>query len=367
MPDARVTLNVGGRRYGGWKSARIVRSLEAISGAFELGITERWAGRGEPWPIGEGDACELAVNGTTVITGHIDARDRSFAPGSYSVAVRGRDRTGDLVDSSVNLGKWEFAGVDVLTFAQRICEPHGIAVRLQSGIALGPAPAKLSIDPGDKGQAVLEAACRSAGLLPVSDGVGGLVLSRAGRERCASELVEGENLLSGSASFSLADRFRTYRVLAQHHGKDNASGKTAASPAGSAEDLGVTRSARALIVRGEGSLTATAAKARAEWEAATRAARGDTVTVTVQGWTQADGALWPINHLARVRAPRLGVDGELLIVQTVFALTVEGGATTEITLRRPDAFLPEPQVPADGTGAAGGDRYWKEIRRGALT
>ena len=82
--------------------------------------------------------------------------------------------------------------------------------------------------------------------------------------------------------------------------------------------------------------------------------------MTVQGWTQGNGALWPVNALVRVRSPHLGVDGDMLISQVVYSVG-EDGTKSVLTLRRPDAFTPEPSV---SNPAKGGPLYWKEIQHG---
>jgi prophage tail gpP-like protein len=355
-----ISLHVGGREFGGWTRARVTRSIESIAGSFELEVTDRWSGQSSSWPISEGDECSVSVNGTVVLTGYVDRRRLSYGPEEHSISVSGRDRTGDLVDSSALLGQWDFRNASVHTLASRVCDPHGIRVVLQSALNSAEIPplSKLTIDPGDSGFDVIEKACRMAGLLPVSDGTGRLVLTRAGTGRAATPLVEGENILAASSEFDISGRFRRYVVLAQHHGSDEFSGTAAAHIHGSAQDATVERSARVLCVRAEGSSTRAYAKRRAEWEATVRAARGDSAVVTVQGWTQANGALWPVNSLVRVKSPRIEIDGDMLISQVTYSAD-SGGSTTELTLRRPDAFKPEPVVKKRQSS-----NLWKEISGG---
>lgn len=362
---SNVSLAVNGRIYAGWKTARVMRSIESVSGSFELSVSERWENQDQPWPIGEGDTCVVSLGNTPIITGYIDRRSLSYNTSSHDVSVTGRDRAGDLVDCSALVdfngrkANWEFKGISVLQFAQKICKPFGINVSLQPGLKLPTNPVKLCIDPGDSAFNALEHACRLAGVLPVSDGQGGLVLTRAGKERCTSRLVQGENILSASAEFDHSQRFHQVFVLAQHRGTDEFSGKSAAAISGKAFDIDISRTERVLIVRPEGGANQAHAQLRAEWETITRAARGDSVTVTVQGWEQSDGTPWPINKLVSITSPLIGVDGDMLITQATYNLTVDGGSTTQLQLKRPDAFLPQPT-----TAPTSGDRYWKEIVKG---
>jgi len=328
-----IKLRVGGAEYGGWKTARVTVGIEALSGSFSLGVSERWGGQDQPWPINEGDACTVVLNGEPVLTGYLDAREPSFE----GVTVEGRDRAGDLVDSSAVSDHWEFKGYTIEQIARKICAPFGISVAMQAGLVLT-APKKFSVDPGDTAANALENVCRLAGLLAVSDGCGGIRLTRASSERCVVDLMQGNNILPGArARFDMAGRFRTYRVLGQHRGSDNLSGANAAAVKGEATDLAVTRPERVLVIRPEGNVTAAQAKQRAEWEAITRAARGDTLSIPVQGWTQGDKARtrWTPNKLVRVRASRLGVpDADMLITQVVYSVDRNGGTRVEAWLLR---------------------------------
>lgn len=350
-PDLRLRVN--GQDYGGWKSATIIRGIEAISGAFQLTASDRWAGQGRPWPIMEEDVCALLVAGERVILGYVDKREPSFGPSSHSFSVSGRDRAAALVDCSAVLGKWEFLKVDLLTLAQRLASPFGISVALQPGLKPPKPVEKVSINPGDTAFDVLERTCRAAGVLPVSDGEGGIVLTRVGQARASTALVEGQNIISADAEFNAEARYSRYIVMAQHPGAEGFAGEQAAAVRGEARDESVRRTDRVLLVHAEGAATRDHARRRAQWEAKVRAGRAAAVSVTVQGWTQGDGSLWPVNALVPVRAPFLGVDGDLLITQATYSLS-ESGSTTELELKRPDAFLPEPVV------SKGGER-WKEL------
>jgi prophage tail gpP-like protein len=339
-----VVLRVNGSEYAGWTSARVSRGIETAAGSFELSVSDRWAGSA-PWPIREGDECTVVVAGEVMLTGYVDRRRVSIAAGEHSVSVSGRDRAGELVDCSAVLTTWEFVRTPVLEVARKVAAPHGVTVSLAPGLAPPPVPDKVSVDPGDSVFEVVERACRSANLLAASDGRGGLVLMRPDSTRTYTAIIEGVNLLSGSAEYDSSGRFRKVIVRGQSVGTDVLSGEQAAAVQVSAEDANVARAARVLLVRPEGAVTAGVAKRRAQWETAVRAARALSVTVSVQGWTQGNGTPWPINALVRVVSPRLELDEELLIVQATYTLDGSDGARTELQLRLPGAYEPEPVIP----------------------
>lgn len=344
---ADVELTVNGRVYRGWTSIRVTRGLEAIAGSFDLSVSERWSGQNDPWPIVDGDACTVAIAGFVdpVITGYVDVRGHRYDAQAHVLSVSGRDKTADLVDCSAVLSAWEFQHVSVPEFCAKLAKPFGIEVTVQPGLALTDRIEKLVVNPGDTAFDVIDRVCRMVAALPVPDGRGGLQLTRANvTVRTTTALVEGENVIAASVQYDSSRRFRSYIVLGQRAGSNEGFGETVSRIKATASDDNVTRAARVLLIRPEGVVTPKSAAARAQWEAKIRAARSAAFTVTVQGWTQGDGTVWPFNVLAPVRIPTLGVDTELLITQTEFGLSVEDGTTTRLTLMSKDAFLPEPVI-----------------------
>ena len=323
-------------------------------------MSDRWVGQDESWPIVEEDECKVLLGDTKVITGYVDKRSISYGSEEHSFGVSGRDKTGLLVDCSASLDKWEYRNVDLLTFAKRVCDPFGIEVKLNVRLgqeSLKPLT-KISVDPGDTAFEAIERACRMAGLLAFSDGNGSLILARPGTSRTTTALIEGKNILTAAADFDSSNRYRTYLVLGQHRGSDALNGANAAHIKSYAEDLTVKRAARTLLIRPESNVTVEQAKKRAQWEAIVRAARGDSVSVTVHGWAQENGTLWPVNALVTLQSPFLGINGQMLISEATYSFD-EGGTVTHLTLRRPDAFVPEPKI-TNAKNAA-----WKEIEGGA--
>lgn len=353
-----LSLIVNGRRFSGWKAIRVTRSMESLAGSFDLEVNDRWAAQDVPWPIAEEDRCILEIDGETVIAGYIDRRSYELDAKSRRLSFSGRDRAAVLVDASAVLSKWTFRSATVLQIARAVAQPFGVSVSLQPGLVLPKPLPKLVVSPGDTAWHVIEQAAQAAEVLAISDGAGGILLTRTGRTRAAS-LVEGENILRASVSYDGANRFYRYLVVTQTAGTDNAPGNATRVKA-IAYDEGVRRQDRTLLVRSERGMTIDYARRRADWEARIRAARAETVSVTVRGWRQPGGALWAPNAKSHVESPSVGVNGVLLISQVDFGLDAEGKLAT-LRLVRPDAFDPEPQ--AIVRKSKGG--LWKELAGGA--
>lgn len=356
---SEIELIVGGFRYAGWKGVRITRSIENLSGKFELDVSERWGAQDEPWAIAEEDPCRVEIDGIPVIDGYIDARNPSGSKESLALSYSGRDRAAALIDNSLVLSQWTFRNLTLFEFATTVAEQWAVPVSLQAGLVLKTRD-KIVVQPGDKAYEVLAREAAEDGVLFVSDGRGGIVITRSGKTR-ATSLIEGENIYSGSGAYDGAERYYRYVIATQSAGTDEACGE-ATRVFAEAFDEGVLRKDRVLFIRPEKSYNQADARRRADWEARIRAARAETVTLTVLGWKQPNGTLWPLNALTRVKAQRLaGVDGDMLISQVDHSIA-EAGEITQLRLVRPDAFTPEPQTAK--VKAAGG--LWKELDRGGL-
>lgn len=363
MTTPPIELSVDGKRYGGWQTVEITHSIEALAGGFSLGLSEQWAGQPKPWPIPDDAECSVLIDGVPIITGFLDSTEPAFDTSTRSITVRGRDRAGDLVDCSAQLGAWSFTQVNALELAKKICAPYNVPVTLQAALVstVTVPKKKYSIDPGDTAAEALAALCKLAGLLAVSDGRGGIVLTRAGTERLATVLVEGENLLSCRGKFSSSQRFRTYEVMGSHKGRDDLSGAQACGVRGSATDMNA-RAGRTLIVRPDHGITPATAKMLAEWNAARRAALGEQVTAKVQGWAESVyEPVWPLNKLVRVKSPSCRINGDTLIAGRTLSFSATEGTTVTLDLRNPAAFTPDPTI---GRAGGTGNRYWREIVRG---
>lgn len=341
MPD--ITLTVNGAIYGGWLQADVRLGIEQVAGSFELDITERWADRREPWPIRHGDQCSVQVDGETVITGHVDDMLPQFDASQHSVTVVGRDATGDLVDCSAIAKSGEWKGRTLLQVAQDLTKPFGINVKAETDI--GDAFKTAALQEGETVFEALERGGRMRGVLLISDGLGNLVITRAGQKRIDTALVQGENILRGNATFSLRDRFSEYVCKGQNIGFDTSEAEKNAQPVSKpVSDDGVNRY-RPLIIIAETVSDSKGLNDRALWEAAVRMGRSARPVITVQGWKHA-GGLWKPNRLVKVQAPYFQLDREMLIVSVAYRIS-EQGTTTDIELCRPEAFellpIPEPK------------------------
>lgn len=357
MPEAPapLTLEIAGTAYGGWTGVSVVRSIESLSGSFALRVSERWPGSPEARAIRPGNRGTIRIGSEAVISGYVDQVAISRSGLDHQISCQGRDAAGDLIDCSPDLSPGEWHGRTVLDIARELAAPFGISVR--ADVSVGAPFAKVSLDPGASVWDLIDELSRYRALLPVSDGQGAIVFTRAGSARAAAALVEGENILEQSLSLSWEDRFSRYTVKGQAQGTDQLLGEAAAGAVGRASDAEVLRHRPKVIVAGKG-ITTEQAQQRASWESTVRAGRSSVATISVVGWRQGPnetGPLWPVNAIVDVRSATLGLAREMLITELEYTLD-EGGRRTRMQLMRPDAFalLAEPE---ESNGGLGFDPY----------
>lgn len=333
---SKAELYVGADIFGGWQRVSVTRSIEQIANGFELEVTERWPGQSTSRPIRCGEQCVLKLDTEVVVTGYVDDAEPSYDKQSHGLSIRGRDTTGDLVDCSAihKTGQWANAKLDRI--ATDLCAPFKIGVKVETDVG-EPFPS-FKIEPGETAFECIERAARLKAVLLIADGAGNLVITRAGKTKGETALVEGQNILSARGTFSWKDRFSAYTV--KGHDKlafdgDAVDGHVA--PAATAHDEAITRY-RPRIVLADDHGNKTRFRDRAEWEKNVRMGRGLRGSITVQGWQDGAGKLWQPNTLVTVTSPLLYLhEAEMLIVGCLH--TLDGGGTrTALSIARPDAF-----------------------------
>jgi len=290
-PD--IILEVGGQRYGGWKSIDISRGLEQCAGTFRLSVTDRWPQQNEPRGIKAGAACRVTIDGRAVITGYVDDVEVSWSATSHEYRVSGRDKTADLVDCCPP--SLQLKGADLPALARRWAGLFGIEVMVEA--ECNKAVPGFKTEEGETCFEMLERLARANAVMLTSDGDGRLVITRAGTRKAAAALQMGGNLLRLALSSSMKDRFSEVTVKGQSAGSDTWDGPGNAQAKGTATDPNVLRY-RPLTVIAEQEEFGSAAT-RARHEVAVRYGKGHQARALVNGW-YAGTELWQPNRLADI-------------------------------------------------------------------
>lgn len=346
-----VTLLVNGKNYGGWKQATVTRSLDAISGKFDLSSVDKWETSGQRWTIYPGDKCELSIGGKALITGYVDKTSPSYDSNSHAIRISGRDKTADLVDCSAVVTSSEIRGLNLTGIIQALAKPFGVGVVAQTDP--GPVFPSFGIQPGETVWEAIERAARQRFMVVTTDGQGNIVIADIGTARAVDDLIEGQNIKEASADYDYSQRFSRYIVKGQSAASNDGAQAAVPNIQSEAVDPNIKRY-RPKILTAETQASDGSASNRADLEAATRAGKSTKISVTVVGWTMSNGELWPLNVLVRIRSPFLSIDEDMLISEVKFDVS-DGGVVTELQLTRPDAYLL-----GQGKGKRGKDKKQKK-------
>lgn len=370
-PSGRVTLTVDGKSFSKWTRVEVTRDLREIAGSFRLEyVDEGRAAQSLPDMIAvppyfriirAGMPCTVAIDGETVLTGYIDTTTVDWQGNALTAMVEGRDRTGDLVDcAAAPNGPAEFSGVDLLHVASIICAPFNISVR--ADVDLGAPFARLSMHPHETALAFLEKAARQRAVLLVSDGQGGLLLTRGGSTPAPASLTRPGNIQGGAARESWRGRHSDYFVKGQTDSRAMRGGQPAAldssvtpdgtdsTPAsatqteastvlttGHAVDPEITRWRPTVrITRTQSGMSTTTEQAF--WALRVARGEGSELRYTVLDWRAGpQSALWLPNQVVTVTDPYADIDKPMLIAGVIYA-EGEQGLVTQIRVAGRTAF-----------------------------
>lgn len=352
---ADITLTVGGVDWTGWESLQASRSVDAMAGAFSLGLADRVQYGGASLPLAPGMECELSSGADTLVTGFIDSVSQSLDSGRHGITVSGRDRSADIVDASAVHAPGSWKGASLMDICSALCAPFGVPVTLEGD--QGQPVTAFQIQPGESVAEAVQRLLKQRELVAVPDGKGGLRLAGLAQETLSAVLQEGVNVLSASVTCDASERFSEYVVTGQKQGTDQNFGK-ACSGRATVTDEQITRY-RPLVIRASQQGDAAYMRRRARWEMTTRRAEGTSVQVTVQGWRDSTGRLWEPGVLVPVSLPTLGISQSLLIGEVTWTRD-SGGTTTQLMLKDPAAWQPEPEEAqkAASSGASPSGTDW---------
>jgi prophage tail gpP-like protein len=340
-----VSLNISGKRFEGWTGASINKSLFSMTGTFGLTATDIFPGNAEKWGLAMGDSCTVAINNQIIISGYIEDIPISYSMDSHNIQISGRDKTADLIDCSFTETSREWNGQSISKVITDLCSPFDITVEVDDSVTTQAntkiANETFKANEGDVVFDLIFKLCKMKGILPVSYGDGKLFLTGTGVEVANDILELGKNVKSGNIEQSNKERYQTYIVKGQGKKTDLKTLTDTTHPFGQHTDDVILRN-RPLVIFPETSCDTKYCQDRAKWEAINRAGNSRRLEYEVQGWTQSNGEIWPLNSLVNVKDDFLQINSTLLISAINFSINNDTGAITRLTLVHPDTFILPP-------------------------
>ena len=390
-----ITVTIAGQVFNQVSRIRLTRDLQTIAGTFEIAIVDQArlkqalaayiTGASLNMPIKPGDPVTLSAGTDKLLVGWVERPRFRWTGDAIELTIRGRDKTGDLVEcSALPSGPTEFRGVTLTQVAQQVCAPFGISVRAE--VDVGAPFDRLALHKHQTALTFLEGAARQRSVLLVSDGVGGLLLTRGGSTRGPAPLAIGGNVQDVDVEFDWEQRFSDYYVIQgttkQRTGgpaldstvdppetdpdlpdtpsSDSAAEAPSITDMGHATDPEITRWRPTVrLTRSQSGMDTV--QEQAEWMCRVAKGTSDHVYFMVLEWRAGqDNALWRPNQVVPVTEPYSGINRDMLIAGVTFLYDETGrrtrlrvaGVTAYDRINEADRRRPSGRRKSGGGGAS---------------
>jgi prophage tail gpP-like protein len=352
-----MSIDVNGEVFENFTSASASIALDTISGTFTFSAVST---EGQLLPFQNGDHCLILVDGISIIHGWIEKLDYSYSGSAHTITVSGRDKTADLIDSTlkgiklsppISLKQCIQAALDDIG-ATRIdiiesvkTEKFNKAEEKISG-AVAENAFSFCEKLARKRQVLLT---RANGEIEITNGSG--VDSGAAVQNMIDSVEDSNNILSASVSYDMTARFANYIVKSQLNPvAANTAGsippKQMTEQSGKAKDENV-RTSRQLVIKAENASSTEQSQKRATWSANIRKARGRVYSCVVDGFKNSAGNLYAPNQLIQVTDEFAEINAKMLLNSVDFSFSVSEGSTSTLSFVDSNAYtleLTEPQV-----------------------
>lgn len=341
-----VGIYVAGTKLTGWKSVEVVRTIESVANGFSMVMSELSPDSPERRLLKRGDPIEVRIDDVKMVKGYIWKLAPSYSPGDHGIQVTGWDVTADLQKCSNKQPLHIPAKLEKIV--ADICRPFGIPV--STDVDTGAVFENFKPEVGATADAIIDKLVRYRGVIRVSDGAGGLLITLPGAEPPVTSLQLGDNVLQASAVYDDSDRFQEITLEAQ---REAAWGGIAAGAAitSTATDpnMNPNRYLPLVDVPVDPPDGKVALDALVRREINLRAARSQRISYTVRGWRHQgdEGPLWNPGELVTIKDAWLAVDQAMLLTTATFSLA-KLRRRTKLQFMRAEAFdlrtLEEPAV-----------------------
>lgn len=337
-----MKLEINGIQYSNFVSASCTIQLDALSNTFSF---EAALPEGEPLPFKGGDPVKVLVDDELVLTGNIEIIEVDYDADDHTITVSGRDKTGDLLDSTLNADP-DLIGENLTLkgVIEAVIKNIGSDIKVIDNV--NPRPYDLTEDiaspeSGDNAFAFIEKFSRKRQVLLTSDADGNVVIEKNTGQTAEGGIqhiigADDNNVMSSTFRFDTTGRFNVYKFDSQLNpvALDNAGDTDLASlvnQSGRVSDDDI-RVGRQLVLVAESPFSSTFDEARAKWELDIRRARGLIYSAVVPGFRVGvdTGNLWTTNRLYQIVDDYLGKSEPMLANSTTFTLDLTNGRQTTI-------------------------------------
>lgn len=351
-----IALEVNGAPYQLFTDASMEIRMDSLCRRFSFSATRTGT---LPFPLKGGESCRVLVDGQVALTGHIEKIDVNYSESDHNISVQGRDRTADLLDSSLGAIS-SFSSHPTLKQAVELVVKHlglNLGVYDNVGEPRGNTTDLPAPEPGQNAFEFLEKLARTRQVFLTSDQYGNILITRATATARAPKRLQNiverndNNILSASVSYDLTGRFYRYAVASSLNPLTipdaSVTPDQIASQSHTVVDAEV-RVGRQFMIAPKTSSSDSVNASRAAWEANVRKARSRVYSAVVDGFT-VDGKLWSVNELVEVEDDFAGIHGRMLINSVEYRFNDSGSLTT-LSMVNQNAYTLELNEPKEQSG-----------------
>lgn len=345
-----IQLKVNGVEYTNFISAACELRLDALSNTFNF---EAVAPQGQPLPFKGGEACEVIVDGEKVLTGSLEVITVNYDSDNHTIGVTGRDKTGDLLDSTLDqFDDLRLDDVTLKNLIEQVIAHLGLDIKVIDEVE--PAPFNGAEDlgapePGDNAFGFIENYARKRQVLLTSNADGNIVIASNSGKTASGAVqhiigADDNNVLRSAFSYDTTGRYNSYKMAsALNPVALNLAGDTdlasLVDQSGGVFDNEIRRG-RQLVLISETPFADSDCSKRAQWEADIRKARGLVYSATVPLFrvNGTDGDLWQINRTYQIVDDFIGKIEPMLCNSVSYTFDVEQGSETTLGFVGPNAY-----------------------------
>ena len=365
QPVNEINIIVDGQERQDFINIVVTKSMETFAGTFSFQATST---KNIQFPLRQGSSCEILVNQVRVINGFIEKLRITYKANKHNIHIRGRDKTGDIIDSTLGDGDvTEFNAknnsVSLKQIAEKILQRLNIQnVAIIDNVGIKPfTQDHLSVEIGTSGFDFLQKYAQKRQVLLTTNGNGDIVFTRTPTETYKTQLILTPNapstILEADVNFDDTKRFNKYFCSSQ----GNPSGVSqyfttpdkTANTAGESDPDNEIRKSRIYHFETDFSAEDETAKQRANWEANFRRTQAKQWIYTVRGYNaEDDKKIWEPLKFVNVNDSLSNTNARLLIAAVTYTANLGEGSKTILKLVTEDAFSLQVEKPVKNKDAS---------------
>jgi len=374
-----ITLEINGTQYDAFESIKVNRRIDSICGSFQFISPIKDNLEEFPFPLDS--SVVVKINETPVITGYIEKFNFNYsATGSDHITISGRDKTADIVDSTLDSSVEYQAPISLKQIVQLVLADIGaFDINVKTNVEIKnfskddvindvtagidgilTSQGTVSARYGQNAFKFIEHYARKRQILITTDGQGNVLLIRSSKTPIQTRLINVKNSPHGNIKSASFDRNNSKRYGAYtFRAPPNASAEnmdeftknflngTDVSMSYTVFDTDI-RQSRTLNKIASHVATLKDLKERVKWEKEIRRVNSFNYTIKVPEFlAQEDGLIWQPNMLVAIIDDFTGYDDFGLIKSVTYEADTTNGRITTLNIVQKDAYTLEEERPQE--------------------